>query len=458
MPQSGETLRRMQRDVGLLEIITRVAARDDLDQAFHELADCLQSWLGARQVVVGVSVAGSRSCRVKAISGMRTISRQSPVVRSIEAVMDEALLRGELEAKNLSSANRNQATVLQKELAHETNSTTVVCGPLRNGDNDTVGAWVVLDNDPQGSATVLSETMQSAEERLGLCLHVLCRSRRRSVSSRLSRLVAKQRRIRRVVLLAVAAALCGVLAFPMRYTVSCKCTVQPVTRRYIVAPHEGILSEAFVEPGDVVTAGQVVAHMDEREIKWELAGLEAEASRAQKERDTNLAGRDTAAAQLSALEILRLQVKSRQLENRARNLEIKSPVEGVVISGDPKKMQGARLTIGQTLLEVGPLDQMVVEVSVPDEDIAHVKVGQEISMRFEALPTRPHQGEIKKIHPRAVTKDQANVFTAEVRLDNRDGTLRPGMDGRARVHTARHAFGWNLFHKVWQRVAFRMGW
>jgi multidrug efflux pump subunit AcrA (membrane-fusion protein) len=153
-----------------------------------------------------------------------------------------------------------------------------------------------------------------------------------------------------------------------------------------------------------------------------------------------------------------LKVKIRLLENRAQNLEIKSPVDGVVISGDPKKMEGARLTIGQTLLEIGPLGEMLVEVWVPDEEIGHVQVGLPVSIRLESQPTRKIPGQITKIHPRAVTEDGANVFIAEVRLDNRGGTLRPGMDGRARVRSASHPLGWNLFHRVWQRLAFRMGW
>ncbi len=129
-----------------------------------------------------------------------------------------------------------------------------------------------------------------------------------------------------------------------------------------------------------------------------------------------------------------------------------------MISGDPKKMEGARLTIGQTLFEIGPMNEMKVEVAVPDEDISHVDTGQSVTIRFESQPTRDYTGQITKIHPRADKRDEANVFISEVRLENIDGTLRAGMQGRARVRTASHSIGWNLFHKVWQRIAFRMGW
>ena len=133
----------------------------------------------------------------------------------------------------------------------------------------------------------------------------------------------------------------------------------------------------------------------------------------------HLAVQDTAATQLSLLEMERLNLQIRLLESRANNLEIKSPIDGVVIHGEPRKLEGARLTIGQTLLEVGPLDPMLVEIAVPDEDIAHAQVGQQVLIRLEAQPTRRYTGRVARIHPRAVPQDQANVFLAEVSLRTR---------------------------------------
>ena len=55
----------------------------------------------------------------------------------------------------------------------------------------------------------------------------------------------------------------------------------------------------------------------------------------------------------------RLQLTTRLLQDRSRNLIIKSPVDGLVISGDLKRAEGVRLTVGQTLFEVAPLDEMI---------------------------------------------------------------------------------------------------
>jgi multidrug resistance efflux pump len=234
--------------------------------------------------------------------------------------------------------------------------------------------------------------------------------------------------------------------------------VQPVKRRYVVVPYDGRLEAALDEPGDLVAVGQTLALMDGREIQWELGTLNAELKRAEKNHDTALAAHETAQAQMARLEAERLRLKIRLLEERLGNLEIKSPIAGIVIGGDPKESAGARLTMGQTILEVGPLDEMAVELSIPEEDIAHVQLGQQVRFRLTAHPLRTYDGTIDRIHPRAETRDTENVFVAQVKVCNADASLRPGMEGSAKIATARHAWGWNLFHKAWDSVLFRCGW
>jgi hypothetical protein len=114
--------------------------------------------------------------------------------------------------------------------------------------------------------------------------------------------------------------------------------------------------------------------------------------------------------------------------------------------------------MGQTILEVGPLHEMVVELAIPDEDVSHVERGQRVRCRLAAHPLRTYVGTIDRIHPRSETRDTANVFIAEVKLGNGDASLRPGMEGTAKILTSRHMLGWNLFHKAWDALLFRFGW
>jgi multidrug resistance efflux pump len=171
-----------------------------------------------------------------------------------------------------------------------------------------------------------------------------------------------------------------------------------------------------------------------------------------------LANRETAAAQIALLELQRLQTNMQLYQDRLQNLEIRSPTGGVVISGDLKKLTGARLTIGQTLLEVGPLGEMVLELSIPDEDILHAQPDATVRFRLDALPQSTLQGRLVRIQPRSELRDNQNVFVGEVQIAQDASVLRPGMRGRAKLAAGHRSLFWILFHRAIERLLFQLGW
>jgi multidrug resistance efflux pump len=244
----------------------------------------------------------------------------------------------------------------------------------------------------------------------------------------------------------------GVLAIPRQHRVSCDCLVQPSVRRYVPLPFDAVLSESLVTPGDIVEIGQRLATLDGREVRCDLAAIEADAERIGKQRDMALAQGKTTEVQIARLELARLEQQRLVLERHASQLEIRSPIRGVVISGDLDKVQGASLDKGHTLFEVGPLDKMTVEVMIEESEIALTQVGAAVTLRLDSVPGRVWQGSIEKIHPRAEIHEDDNVFVADVRLGNALGELRPGMKGKASIAGPRRSIGWTLFHKPWRSL------
>jgi multidrug resistance efflux pump len=240
---------------------------------------------------------------------------------------------------------------------------------------------------------------------------------------------------------------------PLHYKVRCDCELQPVTRRFVAAPRPGVFEKSLVKPGDLVTCDQVLGRMDGRELRWELAGLEADQNRAGKSRDVNLATSKVAAAQIDRLEMERFEQKRRLVAHRLEHLEIKSPIDGIVLTGDLQRSEGVSLTIGQPLYEVAPLDELLVEVAIADKQIKHVQAGMEVTVQLDAFPTQLWTGRLERVHPRSEIRDDANVFVGEVVIDNRDHGLRPGMKGRAKVVAARHTLFWIVFHEPWEWLA-----
>ena len=258
---------------------------------------------------------------------------------------------------------------------------------------------------------------------------------------------------------AVAATVLAVmvmLALPWPHKVSARFSLEPQQRRFVAAPFASTLQRSLVVPGDQVGQGQVLALLDGRELRWELSGLDAQYSRVQTEQGVAVVRQESASAQQAQLELQRIDLKRKLVAHRMANLEIRSPIAGIVVSGDLSKAQHAPVETGQTLFEVAPLDAMVAELAVSEPDVAYVQPGQETRLAIDAWPRASWTGTIASLRPRAEQRDGDTVFIAEVQLNNHAGQLRPGMSGRARIVCSSRAIGWILFHKpaeaIWRLV------
>jgi len=250
----------------------------------------------------------------------------------------------------------------------------------------------------------------------------------------------------------------AVMLLPLHYEVDCDAELQPVSRRFVAAPFEGTLRECRVRPGEYVQKDTLLAVMDEREIEYELAGLVADISRARTEQNTHRSGHEYSDAKIAAHEVERLRQRSELLEYRSENLELRSPIDGIVVSGDLKDSEGVPLKTGDSLFEIAPLDKMTIEIAIPEEDMRQVSVGMPVQLTLDAMPSEQLHSRIIRIHPAAELRDHENVFIAEAEILNEDETYRPGMRGSATIQSHRHPLGWNLFHKPVARLTGWLGW
>lgn len=251
--------------------------------------------------------------------------------------------------------------------------------------------------------------------------------------------------------------LMGLMALPVPHRLTAECLLEPLERRFVAVPFDGQLRETLREPGDMVTTGEVLARLDDREIEWRLSGLRAEYSRARKQKDIRSAARETSAAQIAALEMEGLAAQIALLEYQMANLEIKSPVEGMLLTGDWKRAVGGPVSQGQGLFEIAPLDRMRVEMALAADDVAYAAPGQAVSLSLSAFPGESWEKAVERIRPRAESRDSDHVFVLESELENPARKLRPGMRGRAKITAGIRPLGWVLFHKVWERLILWLG-
>ena len=439
----------------LLDLVYRIGKEDDARTAALLLVNEIQAYLNVRRVALGMCSRAGGPCRFWASSGAVDVEQNSENVRRMESAWDETVLRGTPSAWPASLVQGSSQSLAHRPLAEQ--GLGVLSVPLHSGREILGVLSIFIDLASSRSETAL-RFLEAGSKPLGTILDLL----RRSDASYVVRILRSLRRSvpwlgKRTMLLGTAA-VAGVLCVPWPYTVNVECELQPVVRRYVAAPHDGQLAKSLVKPGDIVKTGQILGVMESRELRWELAGLIADEERAKKSRDVNLSGGKTAQAQIDAFEGERLSARRKLVERRIEHLDVKSPIDGIVVSGDLQRSQGVPVTIGQVLYEIAPLDKMTAELAVPDDEISHVAAGQTATISLQAHPGDTRRATVLRVHPRAVTREKDNVFIAEVALENDDGTLRPGMKGRGRIRTDWHTLAWIAFHRPWNYLISWTGW
>ncbi len=92
---------------------------------------------------------------------------------------------------------------------------------------------------------------------------------------------------------------------------------------------------------------------------------------------------------------------------------------------------GQFLTAGTSIVTLQALDQLYVDMSLPQKNISKLKVGQSIDMTVDAYPGKVFTGVLSAIN----SKVDSATRNVQVRatVENRDGSLLPGMFGKVEI-------------------------
>ena len=440
------------------ELVSRIESSESVVDATYQLVNELCSFLECKQVSLSFPRKTGVGCQVKAISGMAEFDRNSSTVEHLTAAMDECLIREKMTVWPPLNAADRHATLAHRRLTEQVSEQAALSIPLQTPHDEHVGV-LTLTGDRQ---TIHHNRIQSAMRAFAPHLASALKIRQAAQPG----IIAKTRQWlagdkdsprRRWAMTAAIIGACLIPAVPWKYKVKSDCQMEPVVRRFMVAPFEGRLETCLVRPGDLVTKGQALAEMDDRELELELESTKAEWSRASTKRAQATSKHDTSEAKLASLEMEKSRLKLKMLRNRQDQLKITSPIDGVVLRGDLDDAEGAPVTSGQSLYEIAPLNPIKIEIAINEEDLPSVESNMHVTARLDGYHGPAIEGNITKIHPRSEIRDSKNVFIAEVELDNDDELLRPGMSGKARIASGYKPLGWIWFHKAWHKARTWLG-
>jgi membrane fusion protein (multidrug efflux system) len=202
----------------------------------------------------------------------------------------------------------------------------------------------------------------------------------------------------------------------------------------VVAKVGGEVRQIFVEEGDAVRTGQVLARLDGDRLRLEVA--ETEANLRKLERDYNrqlelsqkgLVAKGTAENAKFDLDALRAAYDRARLE--LGYTEIRAPIDGVVSARYIKV--GNTIAPNDPTFRVTNLDPLLAFVHIPEKEFRKLAPQQTADVVVDALGGEHYQGTISRISPTVDPK--TGTFRARVEVQDPSRRLKPGMFARVNI-------------------------
>jgi HlyD family secretion protein len=234
--------------------------------------------------------------------------------------------------------------------------------------------------------------------------------------------------------------------------------IEPILTVDVKSKASGEIMERRADIGDQVRAGQMLIKVDPRvpqnalqqaeadlEVaKAQLANAQSQLRRAEElfktqsitEQEYETARLQTANANA---QLIRAQRSLEDSRIAFEDTEVRAPINGMIITkavevGTVIQSAVSGVSGGAILLQMANLDTVQVRSLVDETDIGKIQRGMPVTITVEAYPNRPFRGEVLKIEPQATVQQNVTMFPVLVRIANREGLLKPGMNAEVEVH------------------------
>ncbi|MHB9291740.1 putative HlyD family secretion protein [Hollandina sp. SP2] len=234
-------------------------------------------------------------------------------------------------------------------------------------------------------------------------------------------------------------------------TVSSSGSLKPVATVEVVPRMSGKVERVYVDYNEAISKGQVLAELNTDMLKLQREQQRASVIKAranyelqlltyqnqQKLAEKNLIAEyelktgkttlDIHAAELAAAEASLLVIET-EINQYAF---ITSPINGIVLERNINEGETVAESSSSNAAKIFTLaenlEEMRIETGVGELEIGSIYPGQEVRFTLEAVPGRTFSGTvaIKRLMP--TVTDNVVAYTVIIQVDNRDGSLLPGM-------------------------------
>src|ERR1700724_1971762 len=237
--------------------------------------------------------------------------------------------------------------------------------------------------------------------------------------------------------------------------------IQPLSKAEIKSKASGIVKKIYVDYGDRVKTGQILAELDKVQLEAAQRAARANLQAAEAARNSSMAVLEDAeknyrmalnkqASAQAALAVAHADIAKAQAqvaqsqaaldnaEEDLRNSTIVSPIDGLVLSRDVNVGDAVSsiLILGSQatpIMTLGDVSEVYVQGKVDEADIGKVYLNQPARIVVESFKDKKFVGKVTKISPLGKEKDNVTTFEVRVSIQNSTLELKANMSANAEI-------------------------
>lgn len=221
----------------------------------------------------------------------------------------------------------------------------------------------------------------------------------------------------------------------------------------IVAKVDGYIKQMYVDIGDRVKKGELLAELEAPEIVSQMAAAFSEYE-AKKAMYLNTKGKlvrlaqtnktsgavspydmDLAKATLASdsLGLFAAKAKYESVKELFNYLKMTAPFDGIITerSLSPGSFVGPNDKQNSTLLKLKSEGKLRLHIAVPEKHLAEINVGNTVTFQVKSFPDETFEGKIARTSQNVNIQTRSEII--EIEIPNKDGRLLPGMYATATI-------------------------
>nr|WP_249815977.1 HlyD family efflux transporter periplasmic adaptor subunit [Bradyrhizobium sp. 138] len=441
--QSAQDATKLARTGFALGILSEAQQHPAFRASALAIANEIASKLDCTNVSVGFS--HGRNVRLIAMSHSAVFSQYSQIVSTIENAMEEAADQNASVAFPVTPGTERRIALAHEDLARRLGGAAVVSVLMTNGIKP-VGVILLERDRSKAFDDPTIETLEAVAALVGPGLETKSETNRliagravTAIGSGVRALFGPGRPAIKLGTVAVLAVLGWMALATGEFRVTAKAVVEGAIQRSIVAPFDGYVASAPARAGDIVDTGQVLATLDDRELKLEAARWKSERDQQALKYSDAMSKHDRSVALVVSASLEQTAAQLSLVEDKLTRAAIAAPFRGVVVSGDLRQLIGSPIEKGKVLFEIAPLDAFRVILQVDERDIAFLTEGQQGTLVLTGLSSDAVPFNVKVITPVATASEGRNQFRVEAAVQGVAPLLRPGMEGIGKISIDRRS-------------------